>query len=84
MTVGTLTTSLWLQRSCLWNLVALQAPDGGWSPDDAIAGAFRAAGDPVLAPDPLGGPDSPPVVKSYFSAETLLECMPRSLQVGHT
>jgi len=78
--VGNLTNSMWLHRSCLWNLVALQATDGGWSPDDAIAGAFRAAGDPVLAPDPMGKPGSPPVVKSYFNAEVVLECMPRSLQ----
>lgn len=80
MMVGTLTTSMWLQRSTLWNLVALQATDGGWHPNDAIAGAVRAAGEPVLTRNPNGGADSKPIIKSYFSSDALLRCMPRSLQ----
>jgi hypothetical protein len=82
MMAGTLTTHMWLQRSCLWNLVSLQAPDGGWYPDDAIAGAFRAAGDPVSALNPSASASAADarVIKSYFNAEVVLRCMPRSLQ----
>ena len=80
MMAGTLTTHMWLQRSCLWNLVSLQAPDGGWYPDDAIAGALRAAGDPVSATNPSASSfwTDARVIKSYFNAEVVLRCMPRA------
>jgi hypothetical protein len=38
MMMTNLTTPLWMQRSVLWNLVAMQDPDGGYSPDDVLAG----------------------------------------------
>ena len=80
MLLGSLTSPMWMQRSALWNLVSLQAPDGSWGPDDALAGAMRAAGDFVAVPSSANAFCERPIIKSYFTAETMLGCMPRSLQ----
>ena len=79
MCSGNLTGDGWMKRSMLWNILALQNPDGSWNVSDSLACALRAAGPPELAaPIPKLSPQ--PIIKSFYSAEELLRHCPPSLR----
>ena len=46
MCSGNITGDGWMKRSMLWNILALQNPDGSWNVSDSLAAALRAAGEP--------------------------------------
>ena len=87
MLSGNITGAGWMKRSVLWNIVALQNPDGSWNATDSLAGALRAADPPELSP-PIDEVNANPIIKSYYTAEEMLrECPPRlrecAQRMGH-
>ena len=87
MLSGNITGAGWMKRSVLWNIVALQNPDGSWNATDSLAGALRAAEPPELSP-PIDKVNANPIIKSYYTAEEMLrECPPRlrecAQRMGH-
>ena len=88
MLSGNITGSGWMKRSTLWNIVALQNPDGHWNASDSLAGALRAAGPRQLYP-PIARVNANPIIKSFYGAEQMLEECPSRLRacarrLGHT
>jgi hypothetical protein len=79
MLSGNLTAAGWMRRSNLWNIVALQNQDGSWAATDSLAGALKAAGELVVRPPIADVGGGRAVIKSYYDAETLLECCPPAL-----
>ena len=79
MCSGNITGDGWMKRSMLWNILALQNPDGSWNVSDSLAAALRAAGEPELAaPIPKLSPR--PIVKSFYAAEELVRHCPPALR----
>ena len=79
MCSGNITGDGWMKRSMLWNILALQNPDGSWNVSDSLAAALRAAGEPELAaPIPKLSPQ--PIVKSFYAAEELVRHCPPALR----
>ena len=80
MISGNISKPGWQKRSVLWNIIALQNPDGHWNASDSLAGALRATGPRTLGPPILHKVNEHLTVKSFYVAEAMLEACPSALR----
>ena len=83
MCSGNITGDGWMKRSMLWNILALQNPDGSWNVSDSLAAVARRRRVWGCAAAPIRRFASQPIVKSFYAAEELVARTPRCARAGH-